>query len=665
MDFRNQKKSIILDVYFSCHYSTDLKRFLFVILLNTLTTLSLSAQHEKIDQLIQKGIEVRYQSVDSAHYFINLAEKTAQESGVFDQYEAKILVHRAGTNYVAGRYVASLEDYKKAYTLLENTLDEHSDLIRAINGLGLIELAQHNYPKAVSYWEKCLALSQEIQDSTSITRSHFNLGLGLAELKKFPEAIHQLEQAITIAILRKDKTHQLLATNRLAYIYYQLDQLDQATAYYLSILNLGKHANTWELAFANTGMAEVLVKQEQWLKALPFGENGYKNAIEIGAFWDKQRASAILTEIHENLGQYPQALAFSKINKQIGDSLYNKEKATEINFLKLQLANSENLKLSQEKASIQEQNKLYSIITAILITFIFFLGLGTWIIIKNSRQKSVLNTNLTEANQQLETQKQQIETHNNALNEINQAKNKLFSILSHDLRAPLNAIKQYMELERNNLFTEDEHLKLKALMYEQVHQTDILLNNLLNWSKTQLEGIYAEPSIVTLQAEMDLIIRQFDFQIESKKIHIQHQKQDIPLIWVDLNQLRIILQNILHNAIKFTPTEGEIKIFYSTKDSSSRIHIYDSGIGMSEEKRILLESNLTTSQSTPGTSNEAGTGVGLFLVKQLIHINEASLHIYSTVGKGTEFILSFPQVNGNTKDQSNASEKPALQSFQV
>lgn len=295
MNFQNQKKCFILEEYFSHPYSKDLKRFLLATIFYTLTALSLSAQHEKINQLIQKGIELRYQSVDSAHHYINLAEKTAHEYGVFDQFEAKILVHRAGTNYVAGRYVVSLEDYKKAYTLLENTTDELSDLIRAINGLGLIELAQHNYPKAVSYWEKCFALSQEIQDSTSITRSHFNLGLGLSELKKFPEAIHQLEQAIAMAILRKDQTHQLLATNRLAYIHYQLDQLDQATAYYLSILNLGKQANTWELAFANTGMAEVLVKQGQWLKALPYGENGYKNAIEIGASWDKQRASAILT----------------------------------------------------------------------------------------------------------------------------------------------------------------------------------------------------------------------------------------------------------------------------------------------------------------------------------------------------------------------------------
>lgn len=616
------------------------------------------AQKEKVDQLIQKGIEIRYTSVDSAHNFINQAEQAAKASGLFDEYEAKILIHRAGNNYVAGRYVASMEDYKKAYTLLENTDSQTTDLIRAINGLGLIELAQHNYTAAVRYWEECLTLSYKIQDSLSIIRTHFNLGLGLSELQKFPEAIMQLEKVIKISVEISDNTHGMMATNRLAYIHYQLDDLELALQLYQQVIEQATKSNYWELSFANTGMAEVLIKKEDWQQAISFGEQGYENAKIVGAFWDKQRASAVLTQVYEKTGQYPQALAYAKINKQMGDSLYSREKATEINFLKLQLASSENLKLTQEKTAIQQQNNLYSIITRILVIFLAFLGMGTWMIIRSNKQKSKLNEELAEANQILEEQKGQIELQNSSLNEINQAKNKLFSILSHDLRAPLSSIKQFMELEQQNVFSEEDKEKAKDMLYQQVLQTEHMLNNLLDWSRSQLEGLQTSPSPVAIKEEMSAIINRFDYQIQLKKITVQHKLEDIPNCWVDKNQLRIILQNIFHNAIKFSPFSGAINIGYTLENNQVAVYIQNFGEPISEKKRQQLESIIEPSQSTPGTANETGSGLGLFLVKQFIQANAGSLKVESALESGTTFTIYLPIVS-EFIHQSTASEMTA------
>lgn len=616
------------------------------------------AQKAKVDQLIQKGIEIRYTSVDSAHNFINQAEQAAKASGLFDEYEAKILIHRAGNNYVAGRYVASMEDYKKAYTLLENTDSQTTDLIRAINGLGLIELAQHNYTAAVRYWEECLALSHKVQDSLSMIRTHFNLGLGLSELQKFPEAIEQLEKAIKMSVETSDNIHGMMATNRLAYIHYQLNDLELALQLYQQVIEQATKSNYWELSFANTGMAEVLIKKEDWQQAISFGEQGYENAKIVGAFWDKQRASAVLTQVYEKTGQYPQALAYAKINKQMGDSLYSREKATEINFLKLQLASSENLKLTQEKTAIQQQNNLYSIITRILVIFLAFLGMGTWMIIRSNKQKSKLNEELAEANQILEEQKGQIELQNSSLNEINQAKNKLFSILSHDLRAPLSSIKQFMELEQQNVFSEEDKEKAKDMLYQQVLQTERMLNNLLDWSRSQLEGLQTSPSPVAIKEEMSAIINRFDYQIQLKKITVQHKLEDIPNCWVDKNQLRIILQNIFHNAIKFSPFSGTINIGYTVENKQVTVYIQNFGEPISERKRQQLESIIQPSQSTPGTANEAGSGLGLFLVKQFIQANAGSLKVESALESGTTFTIYLPIVS-EFIHQSTASEMTA------
>ncbi|UJP65140.1 tetratricopeptide repeat protein [Mongoliitalea daihaiensis] len=629
-----------------------------------LISLNTYAQKDRIEQLIQKGIGKRYSSVDSAHFFIDEAEKIAKETGLFTDFEAQILLHRAGNNYVAGRYVASMGDYKKAYTLLENTINQKTDLIRAMNGLGLIELAQHNYQSAVNYWEKCLALSYEVQDSVSMIRTHFNLGLGLSELERFPEAIEQLEKAINMSIQTSDNTLGMMSTNRLAYVYYQLEDLELAFQLYEQVLLQAAESNSWEQAFAYTGIAEVLLKQNQMNEALKYALQGYESAKLVGAFWDKQRASAVLTQVYEQLGQYSKALAFAKINKQMGDSLYSRDKATEINFLKLQLANSENLKLNQEKAAIQKQNNLYSFISGILIIFIALLGIGTWVIIRNNRQKSKLNEDLAEANHILEEQKRQIEEQNNSLNEINQAKNKLFSILSHDLRSPLNSIKQFMELEKQNLFSEEEKLKAKDMMYQQVHQTDRLLNNLLEWSKSQLEGLQTSPSSVDLRKEMQEIIRRFDFQIQLKNIVVEHQAVELPTAYLDKNHLRIILQNVFHNAIKFSPVASTVHIQYTLHKNTVAINIQDSGKGMTEEQRKILESSVEMASSTPGTSNETGTGLGIYLVKQFIQINGGALQIESSLTKGTTFILQFP-LTTTIKDQNTSSYRPAWQSAQA
>lgn len=624
------------------------------------------AQQEVIDSLLQRALQHRYQSVDSALMFARLAEAHAQKNGLLEQNKPTIAINKAGTNYVAGRYVAAMNDYKEAYSLLENTTDRKAELIRTINGLGLIEHAQNNYDKAIAYWSTCLQLSHAIQDTTNIIRSKFNLALGLSDSKNFPTAIQELQGTIFLASLVDDFTHRIMAKNRLAYNYYQMKELEKAAELYLEIILSEKQPNNWELAFAHTGLAEVYTSQNRWSLALQHGKIGFEKAKTVGAFWDKKRASAVLVTIYEALEDYPQALTYAKFNQQMGDSLYSKEKATEINFLKLQLAESENMKLSQEKAAIQQQNDLYGIITAILITFVAFFTIGTWVIIRNSKQKERLNQALESVNHLLEEQKAKIETQNHSLSEINEAKNKLFSILSHDLRAPLNSMKQFMEMDIQGLFSKAEQELIKSSMYLQVHQTDRLLNNLLNWSKTQLEGIHTTQTVVALEEEMTELLKNFEFPLQMKKVTLKHEIQKLPLIQVDINQLRIILQNIFHNALKFSPIGGSVEITYSTGEDFAAIHIRDFGAGINEEKRLMLESTLETTTSTIGTANEVGSGLGLFLVKQFLQFNHATLHVASELGVGTTFTIRFQlAIPPSITHQNTASDTTASHTAQV
>ena len=608
------------------------------------TTWHLHAQHTKdqFDDFLKKGQKFRFENSDSSLNYVRRAMDMALESK--DPFWIGTAQNQLGAvHYIRGSYNQSMNSYAEAYSIFKEVGDKKG-LAMSLNGLGLIHLGQREFEEAILKFRESLELSKSIGETGMVIRTNFNLGIANSDLKRYDKALEHLRNSKNLAIQEKDTLHLLMNNNRMGRIFYEIGQLDSAKFHYNSVLSMSNKLNKWEKAFLHTGLAEVALKEKNQESAIREGLEGFAYAKEVNAFWDLQRASAILSESYETAGKPKEALEFARLNKIYSDSLYNKEKAIEINFLRLQLSEAEKSQLKKDNSLILQRAKLNRTLAISLALVTVLLGAMAWFYRRNLKLKELFNLQLTAINEELEAQKERISEQNRALSEVNDAKNKLFSILSHDLRAPIGTIRQFLEMDQLGYFDEAERENAKHLLYEQVKNTDKLLNNLLEWAKTQLEGIQPNPEHLVVGPYVKEVVHIFEFQSKLKNIRIeQHPELSDQRIKTDKGHFRIILQNIINNAIKFTPSGGHIQIGFSKTGEFLNIHVKDSGIGMEEKRRKELEENLVLATSQIGTAKETGTGLGLMLVKQLLAHNHGKFKIKSSKGEGTEIIISFPK----------------------
>lgn len=229
------------------------------------------------------------------------------------------------------------------------------------------------------------------------------------------------------------------------------------------------------------------------------------------------------------------------------------------------------------------------------------------------------------------------------LEDLNQTKDKLFSIIGHDLRSPVTALEGIAELFEyyKKEGKQNKLAELGSKMSYAAKNVNQLLDNLLNWSLSQQEGLKCTPQkieIIDLIREVHHIFKDF---IVSKKIHFVQSVKTKTFIFADYNMVFSVLQNVISNSIKFTPSSGHIEVATVDTESGVLITIKDTGIGISKEKIktifILQEKN-----STLGTDRERGSGLGLVLVNEFMQLNNGSISIESSKD-GTNIQLLFPK----------------------
>lgn len=247
------------------------------------------------------------------------------------------------------------------------------------------------------------------------------------------------------------------------------------------------------------------------------------------------------------------------------------------------------------------------------------------IIQKNAASLDQLNRAISRQNQKLE--------------EDNKLKDKLLSVISHDLRHPLVNTKSILDLINLKLVSPQETEELLEQLENQYVRSLSLLDNLLFWIRGQMKGLKIERSDINMFRVITSLIEEQRVSLQAKQIQIVN-RIDNQLVWkAEKEMLKIIFRNLLTNAIKFTPTGGEIAISSVTDEQYAYILIKDTGIGMTPD--ILHKINSRQYISSKGTSNEKGSGFGLMLVKDLIVKNDAELLIDSEPGRGTTMAVKF------------------------
>ncbi|GAB3261362.1 hypothetical protein GCM10027347_26350 [Larkinella harenae] len=229
------------------------------------------------------------------------------------------------------------------------------------------------------------------------------------------------------------------------------------------------------------------------------------------------------------------------------------------------------------------------------------------------------------------------------LRRLNEEQNKLFSIISHDLRSPLASVQQYLEIIRETELDEHQKRKTEAELLDVVSHTQEMLSNLLSWSTTQMNGTNVSLTRVNLHAILKPILDIYKPLADKKNIRLECAISPQLTVRADSNMLQLIVRNLVGNAIKFTPSRGEIIIKTVTVGTECRIVIKDTGIGIEAAHKATIFS--LKSRSTFGTNHEKGVGLGLFLCKQYAEAQQGKLWFESEPRVGTTFFFSLPLVD--------------------
>ncbi|WP_428657523.1 tetratricopeptide repeat-containing sensor histidine kinase [Runella sp.] len=240
----------------------------------------------------------------------------------------------------------------------------------------------------------------------------------------------------------------------------------------------------------------------------------------------------------------------------------------------------------------------------------------------------------------LQRNKKRIERQKTELTVLNHTKDKLFAILSHDLRSPVAGLKNYLMLIQWGALSQAEFADSAQTLAVQLNNVHTMLDNVLNWSVSQMRGIHPNMEKVNI---LPIIEDEIEVMLpigEAKNIQIINKINAEVRLLTDKNHLAVIVRNLLQNALKFSSPGSKITFTYFEKDKHSHIVVQDTGVGMTPEQLTQLF-NPSKTTSKIGTAREKGTGLGLVLVKELVEANQGTIQVTGELSKGTAVTLRF------------------------
>lgn len=244
-----------------------------------------------------------------------------------------------------------------------------------------------------------------------------------------------------------------------------------------------------------------------------------------------------------------------------------------------------------------------------------------------------------------------------ALQDLNARKDKFFSIIAHDLRSPFSSLMGAAAHFRDGILTADEaeaH-NLGGMMYDTARRAYNLVDDLLQWSRLQLQQDALRPEKIKIKPMIDDVVELSAPSASDKKIELTAEVADQLYATIDHQAISTVLRNLVNNAIKFSDAGDKISVVAAAEDKSVVIRIVDTGVGMSEEQINTLRT-IDQALSTKGTMGERGTGLGLVLCDELLAKSDGSLSIQSAVGLGTTVVVSIPR--SGSADVLQINNKP-------
>lgn len=532
---------------------------------------------------------------------LKLSERLNNKKGKGDAYN-----NIGNIYYHLGDYDHALRYYRLA---LKFTTGDRTGIY---NNLGLIYYETDSMKKSLDYYEKALKELKKKGNELHMAIIYHNLALVYSAEKDFTKSIDNLRLALEIFRKLHKQKNMANTYNNIARAYYKQEHFNEAQVYLDSARELAQ----------KTRSPYILMDNYKYNKQLSIREKDYENAIKYDNKYDA-----------------------------LQDSLFNMEKEKQLAEIEARYTDEirkiENKHLKKENAAnekiIKNQNIAVIAIIAVVILLVILLAFFYYSNLQKRKANKLLikqKLEIEQKNKALEKAYQEISAQKEQLEKINQVKDKLFSIISHEFRSPLNSLKGALSLVQHGVISQQELADLSKDITDKINNTSIFLDNLLNWARSQMQGIEVKKQQINLNQLIKPNIELLKPQAEKKAVEILNNISDDFTIIADKDMINLIIRNLISNAIKFSLEGGKIEISAVRKNGMAEISVKDNGVGIPKEnlKKLFDLDTITT----VGTANEKGTGLGLMISKNFIEAQGGSIRVESREREGSVFTFTVP-----------------------
>ena len=577
-------------------------------------------------------------------------------------------------------YEKALEYFFEALRIFEE-YDYIRGLAPVYNNIGLVYQQQGDYGLSEEYHNLSLEIKQKIDDVKGMAFSYNNLGIINKLREDYNTAINYFQRALEIREDLEDTREMAITYTRMGNLYIITKNYSIALDYLNEALNLFEQVNE-QSGIAQTWnyLGKVYKGQGNFSEAEEFFNESLRLAENIGLTRIITQNYNDLADLNADRDNYNEAYYYKDKFVDLQDSIYSEDTRRQIYEFQSMYESErkeQEIELYRQASQINALNyekqrllKNFLLVGVILILLLLFLLYNRYIIInkankeleKRKNEISESNLKLLNLNKILVEQKKKVDELNQKLNqtnkkilesekqliEANSAKDKLFSIISHDLRNPFASIVSFSRMLKRDIDKLDK-VELQELTIElekSVANINELLENLLQWSRTQTGKIKYNPQYIDVNEIIDENISLFSPKAKEKNVLIDNKVNFNLIVWADYNMTNTVIRNLLSNALKFTNSNGKIRLYYKTNKEHVYLSVEDNGVGIDKEVQERLF-NIDSLYSTFGTINEKGSGLGLIICKEFAEKQYGNITFESEEGKGSVFTFSLPLDKSN------------------
>ena len=549
--------------------------------------------------------------------------------------------------YRKGNWQKSFEFSSQAYEFALESRDK-LQAARLMNNMGALYYEQKNHSKSIEQFRKGYLLATEVNDLYTMIRSLNNMALNFTQSGQQDSALYYAKLSIQLNTEAGSPYLTSFAHRVIGDVFLAEGKYDTAQVIYQKSLEMARSqgVKSFEAGILHR-LGHAYLLDNKLTKAKEILEYSVDFCTENQYLDELSSSYKYLYQVFEKEGDLQNAFLNQSKYLLYYDSLVNKSNRDRLALMQgmfeEDLADSELelLKAQNENQSLRlAASRRYTVFFAIAAILIAALGIRMYLlhrsVTKVNRDLSEKQKKIAEQNRELEQQSQQLKT-------INETKNKLFSILGHDLRGPIGQIKSVVDLMLQGQLEKEEFFELMEFLKKDIDSVNFTLNNTLKWSMAQMEGFELNLLKFNLCEVVNNSLALLQASIKEKNLVVFNQLRTEAFAFGDPDLVEVVVRNLINNAVKFSNSGDAITIYAEKNTGFLELYFLDQGVGMSQELvEEILSDQYTLTKSKPGTQKEKGSGLGLQLVKEFVKMNGGKIEIDSQPGHGTKICVKLP-----------------------